>query len=181
MKKIALVLFFLASFQTQAQKYFTRTGVTELLASVDLYDSIKIYNRSTSAVFEPKTGDLSTLIFVQAFQFNRAILENSFNNEIMESDIYPKASFKGKVKDFNIKEIITRKSFNVNGVLTIKGITKNVETVGTFIKKENNELWLKGTFTVNPKDFNIKIPDLVKDRVGRFIDLTVYLKLKEKK
>lgn len=180
MKKIAFILCFIA-FQVQAQKYYTRTGVTELMASVNLYDSIRVYNWSTSAVFEPKTGDLSTLIFVKAFKFNRAILENSFNNEIMESQTYPKASFKGKVKGFNIKEIINRKTFNVSGTLTIKGITKNVETTGTFIKKENKELWLKGTFTVNPKDFNIKIPDLVKDRVGRFIDLTVYLKLKEKK
>ncbi|MDT7832614.1 YceI family protein [Flavobacteriaceae bacterium S356] len=179
MKKIVLILCFITSFQALAQQYYTRTGVTELMASVNLYDSIKIYNWSTSVVLDAKNGDLSAIIFVKAFQFNRVILESSFNDEVMESDIYPKATFKGKIHDFD-PEIGTRKEFKISGELTIKGIQKKAETTSFISKKKNGELWLMATFTMNPKDFNIKIPDLVKDRVGRFIDLTVYFKLKKK-
>lgn len=180
MKKILFIICLIATFQVGAQKYFTRTGVTELMALVDLYDSIKVYNRSTTVIFNTETKDLSALIFIKAFQFNRAIVENGFNKDLMESDIYPKASFKGKAEDFDFTKFKDRKKYSIHGMLTIKGITKEASTLGTFIKKKD-ELWLKATFTMNPKDFNIQIPDLIKHRVGRFIDLTVYLKLKEQK
>lgn len=179
MKKILFLFSIIASLQVQSQKYYTRTGVTELMASVDLYDSIKIYNWSTSVVLDAKTGEFSALIFVRAFQFNKALSESIFNTDLMESDKYPKATFKGKIIAFSTDSIVDRKSFKINGELSIKGTQKKAETIG-YISKKNKELWLKASFTLNPEDYNIRIPGLFRDRVGRFIDLTVYLKLKKK-
>jgi len=105
MKKIALILFLLISFSTFAQKYFTKTGNTQFKASVQAFEPVEATNNSTTAIININSGEIASLLFVKAFNFRVALMQEHFNENYMDSGTFPKAIFKGLISDFNLSEI----------------------------------------------------------------------------
>lgn len=98
----------------------------------------------------------------------------------MDSDKYPKATFRGKVDGFNLTEVDTKKEYTIKGTLTVRGVKKDIETVGTF-SKSGNSLKLNASFSVKPQDFDIKIPSIVRKKIAKSINVTLDYELNEKK
>ena len=95
MKKIALILFLLISFSTFAQKYFTKTGNTQFKASVEAFEPVEATNNSTTAIININSGEIASLLFIKAFNFRVALMQEHFNENYMDSSTFPKATFKG--------------------------------------------------------------------------------------
>lgn len=180
MKKILICFICFASFNLSAQKYYTKTGTTELKASVAAFEPVEATNKSTSVVLKADTGDIAALLFVKAFRFRVALMEEHFNENYMDSDKFPKATFKGKVTDFNLADISTEKEYTIKGTLTVRGIKKEIETTGKFLKKDG-KISLNVMFSVKPQDFDIKIPSIVREKIAKTINLTLNYELVEKK
>lgn len=180
MKKIALIILFFVSIQLSAQKFYTKTGTTDLKASVEAFEPVEAVNKSTSVVLKADTGDIASLLFIKAFRFRVALMEEHFNENYMDSDKFPKATFKGKVEDFDLSKIEGTKEFKIKGTLTVRGIKKEIETMGSFSKK-GDKLHLNASFSVKPQDFNIKIPGIVREKIAKTIILTLDYELIEKK
>lgn len=180
MKKIALITFCFVSIQLCAQKFYTKTGVTDLKASVEAFEPVEATNKSTSVLLKSDSGDIAALLFIKAFRFRVALMEEHFNENYMDSDKFPKATFKGKVEDFNLSEIEGSKKLKIKGTLTVRGIKKEIETMGTFTKKDG-KLHLNASFSVKPQDFEIKIPSIVREKIAKTIILTLNYELIEKK
>ncbi len=65
-------------------------------------------------------------------------MQEHFNENYMDSGTFPKATFKGLISDFNLSEISnTEKKLSLKGILTVRGVEKEIETLATFSKKEN--------------------------------------------
>jgi len=96
----------------------------------------------------------------------------------MESDKFPKAEFKGTL--INNSSVNYKKSgtynVQVKGLLTIRGITKEVQSNGT-LKVNNDNIKANSTFNIALADYGIKIPSLVKDKIAKTIKITVDAKL----
>ena len=105
MKKVALVLFLLISFSTFAQKYYTKTGNTQFKASVEAFEPVEATNNSTTAIINVTSGEIASLLFVKAFNFRVALMQEHFNENYMDSSTFPKATFKGLISDFNLSDI----------------------------------------------------------------------------
>jgi polyisoprenoid-binding protein YceI len=84
-------------------------------------------------------------------------MQEHFNDNYMESDKFPKATFKGKIKDLSKVDFNKEGVYNVEveGDLTIKGTTKKITATGT-IEVKNGQIISKATFPVTLKDFNVK-------------------------
>ncbi len=180
MKKI-IFLFVLVSAQTVlSQTYFTRTGMTEFKASVEAFEPVEAKNNSTTAILKAGSGDIAAQLFINAFQFRVALMQEHFNENYMDSDKYPKAVFRGKIKDFDKGSIDPNKAYALTGTLTIRGIKKDVETT-VKISTSNNTIKLTSSFSVAPEDFGIKIPSIVSNKIAEKINISLDYELVEKK
>ncbi|MEY3397948.1 MAG: hypothetical protein RL220_542 [Bacteroidota bacterium] len=180
-KVLILALAVAFSLQADAQKYFTRTGFVSFFSSTKMED-IKAENNKVASVLDASTGDVEFTILVKSFVFEKALMQEHFNENYMESDTYPKSTFKGKVENMSSVKIGTAGTYNVkvSGDLTMHGVTKKVTTDATFTVKDG-KLSAASTFYVNPKDYNIAIPSVVQENISDKIEVKVLLNLDEMK
>jgi len=177
---IVIIIGLLMASQLNAQKYFTRTGMTQFKASEKAYEPVEANNNSTTAILNTKTGQVAAQVFIAAFQFDNALMQEHFNENYMDSHQYPKATFKGILEDFSKNKLTSDSSFDLDGTLTIKGIEKEIHTK-VYLKEENNRLYITSNFSVKPEDFDIKIPSIVRDKIAQQIQISIAYEFIEKK
>jgi hypothetical protein len=161
-----VLLIFLVTSNGFAQKLITKTGNLKFQASMPSFEEVAAENKSVSAVLEQSTGDFAALVLIKGFRFKVALMEEHFNENYMESEKFSKATFKGKIEDFDVSKITnTTKNFTLKGDLTIHGKTK---TVSAIIKISNvpNGVYATGSFDVKPNDFDIDIPSIVSKKIA---------------
>ena len=179
MKYILILVLFVSNMAT-AQKHFTKTGLTTFKASVDTFEPIEAKNESTTVILNTETGAIAALLFVKAFHFEIALMQEHFNENYMDSSRYPKATFSGNIQNFSFEELSDyQKEHKIHGVLTIRGIEKKI-TISCLLKKIKNGLSLKTNFNVFASDFEIKIPKVVRNKISQEINITAEYDLIEK-
>ena len=99
-KNILIILYVLLSFSFAKDRYITREGVIGFFSSTPLED-IKAINKQVSCVLDKGTGECAFQRPIKGFTFNNALMQEHFNESYLESDIYPKIVFKGKILDWN--------------------------------------------------------------------------------
>jgi polyisoprenoid-binding protein YceI len=152
-----------------AQKCMTRTGKISFDASAPKsLEKIEAVNNEVATVVDEQKGDIVFQVLVKSFKFERALMQEHFNENYMESDKFPKADFKGSIT--NISEINFTKdgtyNVKVSGKLTVHGVTNEVTEPGTIVVEGNNAT-LKTKFTIKLKDYNIDVPSVVGDKIGK--------------
>ena len=178
MKKIIVMLFlFVGILNVSAQKYATKTGSLKFEATVDAVEEIAAENKNTSAILESATGDIAVLTLMKGFRFKVALMEEHFNENYVESDKFPKATFKGKVEEFDASKLsATAKAFKISGDLTLHGKTKKI-IANAKISKSGDKITVTGNFDVKPEDFDIEIPKIVSKKISDKIKVNFNLSL----
>ncbi len=162
----ALLLVIVANTSGFAQKLITKTGNIKFQASMPSYEEVAAESKSVSAVLDQTTGDFASLVLIKGFRFKVALMEEHFNENYIESEKFPKATFKGKIEDFDSSKITNSpKNFTLKGDLTIHGKTKPVSVI-VKISKAPNGINAIGTFEAKPEDFDIEIPSLVRKKIA---------------
>ncbi len=177
MKNLLLMLFFILPFagSSFAQRYFTKSGTIGFDATTPSSpEKIEGTNRTATCVVDTKSGAIQFAVLMKGFAFERALMEEHFNENYMESDKFPKAEFKGKIKD--TEQIDFSKdgthSVKVKGDLTLHGQTKEVETTGK-LQVAGGKINASASFNVKMSDFDISIPGLVADKVAKTAKINV--------
>lgn len=174
---IVTVLILMAGLSQAQDKYFTKTGKIEFFSKASMED-IDAKNKTVAAILDTKTGTLQFSVLMKGFEFPKALMQEHFNENYIESDKFPKAEFKGTIinnADINYSKEGTYTA-KVKGKLTLHGITKNVETTGT-MKVDGGKLNSNAAFNILLSDYNIKIPSVVKEKLSNSIKITVDCKL----
>ena len=166
----SLLLFAAAS---QAQKYYTKNGNISFFSKASL-EKINADNNQVMSVLNTQNGDLQFSVLIKSFHFEKALMEEHFNENYMESDKFPKATFKGAVADISKVSFTTDGMYNVtvSGDLTMHGVTKKVSTTGTITIK-GGKISADAKFFVKLADYNISIPKLVKDNIAESVEIKV--------
>lgn len=181
MKKSILIAIVLLSQTLVAQKYFTKTGTTKFQASEKSFVPVKAINKKTLAILNNETGEIATQLFITDFQFKVSLMQEHFNENYMDSDEHPKATFVGKLTDFQFDNLSEEKTtFNLKGTLTIKEKQKEINT-SAVVNLNGNDLKITSKFTVKPADFNIKIPSIVSKKIAENVQISINYLLSEKK
>jgi polyisoprenoid-binding protein YceI len=167
MKKLILAIALLNSFTGYAQKYMTKTGSVDFSATSSI-EKIEGTDKSVACLLDAQTATLNLVIQVKSFVFEKQLMQEHFNENYMETDLYPKATFRGTLG--NIKSIDFTKDgeypTTTNGKLSIHGVTKDVQVKGKVIVKGNKPT-LQASFSVLLSDYNILIPGPVKDKISK--------------
>ena len=178
--RIIFIVFALLSLPANGQKYFTRSGITEFEASEKAFEPIEAINESTTAIMDLSSGVIVSQVFMAGFQFKNALMQEHFNENYMESNQYPKATFKGKLDNFSLDDLKSNEPIPLSGMLTIKGVEKKIQTT-VRITQDQSGLSLTAMFAVNPEDFNIKIPVIVQEKIADMVHINLNYQLVEKK
>lgn len=179
MKKYITLLLISISILCQAQdKMLTKNGIVTFEASVPSFEEIKAKSSAASCIINTNTGEIASLVLMKSFRFKIALMEEHFNENYVESDKFPKATFKGKIQDFDYSKIAsTPKNYTIKGVLEMHGKSKEVTTIAT-IKKGKDGLDIQAVFTINTDDFDIEIPNIVSKKVSKKVTIALDFILK---
>ena len=178
MKKILLLFLLILSNTIDAQEKMTTTnGVITFEASIPFFEAVEAKNEALNCVLKTKRGTISFVTYVRSFRFKRALMEEHFNENYLESKRYPKASFKGSIEKFDLEDLkATSKAYYVRGKITIHGESKNIRVIAQ-IKKTKKGIELNSNFTLNTDDFDIEIPFIVRSKISKKVDVSVYSNL----
>jgi hypothetical protein len=182
MKKVTYLILLLVSLSITSQnRYLTKTGTVEFEASVPSFEEVKAINNSTTAIINSETGEFAALVLIKGFRFKNALMEEHFNENYAESDLYTKATFKGKIINFSLDGLNSEvKTFSLKGKLTFHGKTKTLEGLTLEIKKNEDIITISGKFTADASDFDIKIPKIVRSKISEDITVSFKFELKKK-
>jgi polyisoprenoid-binding protein YceI len=169
---ILLITVFAVSGQT---KYFTRNGKVNFdSTSPSSPEKIEGKNEKATSVMDVATGQMEFAVLMKAFIFEKALMEEHFNENYVESDKFPKATFKGMIKNLNEINLTKDGTYTakISGKLSVHGVTKDIETTGTFIVKAGI-ISAKSVFKILLANYNIEVPSLVQDKVAKEASITV--------
>lgn len=185
MKLYLFNFFLLFSITISAQKYYTKTGITEFDGSKAAFEPIKAKNTSSISAIDVSNGNIAALIKIKDFEFRLGLMQEHFNENYLESYKYPKSTFEGNIElstgsifdgkteifdyglvDENFMDII------IKGQLTIKGVTKDIIATGK-IKKIENDLNLISSFSIKLSDFNVRIPKVVFMKIDEVVKINL--------
>ena len=172
MKKIISILLFVLAHNSFGQKEMTTTaGVISFEASVPFYEEVTATNKTVSCILTPKNGAVNIIVPMKEFRFKLSLMEEHFNEKYLESEHYPYAYFKGTIVGFNLNTIDpTPKEFKLKGELKIHGKTKKINTL-VVLKQIDTKLEIVSDFTINVKDFNIEIPEILSMKVSETVTI----------
>ena len=164
--KIKIVTFvcLILSLGMYSQPLKTRSGEIKFEASMPSFEQIAAKNNTVSCIFDTATGKIAALALIKEFRFKLPLMEEHFNENYIESDQFPKATFKGKIAGLDAKKVSATKTvYDVEGDLTIHGVTKKVKTK-IYLSSNGGKVAASGSFSVHAQDYNIEIPNLVKEK-----------------
>ncbi|MGZ5135792.1 MAG: YceI family protein [Flavitalea sp.] len=176
MKNISVLFLFLSlSIAGLGQKYFTKNGQINFNATAaSSPERIEGINRSATCVVDTKSGNMQFAVLMKGFAFERALMEEHFNENYVESNKFPKGEFKGEIKNIEKVDFSRDGTYpvKVKGKLTMHGESKDVETDARIII-QNGKIKASAEINVLLADYKISIPGLVADKVSKTAKITI--------
>lgn len=157
--------------KVQSQVYHTRTAIIQFSSKTPLED-IYAENKQVYAAVDLSKKTIAFSMLLKGFLFKKALMQEHFNENYVESDKYPKASFSGSFNG-EISEV-ANKSVTVTGKINIHGVEKDLSVTASLQLREG-QLQGESDFKLVPEDFNIRIPGLVRDKIAKEINVRVQM------
>jgi polyisoprenoid-binding protein YceI len=167
MKAYLSIFALIIGLSASAQQYITRQGTLSFDAGSPLED-ITATSNSATAVYDASDGKLGVQVLMTSFQFKRALMQEHFNENYVESEVYPKAVFKGRFDDGR-----------AIGALTIHGVTQDINVPAT-LTEENEIAHLLLEFEATIEEFGIAIPGAVANKIDKQAKIQVDCKMQSR-
>ena len=162
--------------RAEALQFMTREGQVHFFSSTPLED-IEADNGQMSAILDEATGGFAFQVQMRAFHFPKALMEEHFNESYVESDAFPKATFRGTLKPWEPSaeakgptEVVAEGEFDFHGVKTTRSIP------GEIMRKDGKWV-LDARFTIALKEHDIQVPAVVRDNIAASIAVDVHAEL----
>jgi hypothetical protein len=183
MKNYFFVILLFLSFANlvSAQKYYSKAGNIHFISETPL-ENIEATNNGAYAVMDAGSGQIEWSVLIKGFKFQKALQQEHFNENYMESDKFPKALFKGRLVKGSSVNCSQNGDYKVNveGDMTIHGITKPL-SAPALITVSNGKIRMSGSFTLKIADYGIKVPKVVRNNIAETVQVTVNAELQELK
>lgn len=184
---------------TRMPKRFIITTVFMLLLGSSFREPVNIFNISRGKIIFSSDAPLELItaasnelkglietekkqfafsVKIRSFKgFNSGFQKEHFNENYLESDKYPDATFSGKIiedVDFAKNQVL---SVRAKGKLTVHGVSKE-RIIKSDMTIKNGAIHIKSNFTVLLADHNIPIPKVVHEKLASEIKVEVNSELK---
>lgn len=180
MRSLLLSTFILCSVLANAQgKFFTRDGHVKFFSATPV-ENIEADNHKLTCVLDATSMKFEFAALMKSFEFEKPLMEEHFNENYVESTKFPKATFKGSVQGLDgsdMAKLAAGTKVVAKGTMTIHGVSKEVELPAT-IESKDGGYYISCKFVVVPEDYDIEIPNTVRDNIAKEIEVTVMAQLK---
>ena len=134
-------------------------------------------NDKATSVIDASTGAIEFALLMKAFAFEKALMQEHFNENYVESDKFPKATFKGNITNMSSINLSKDGTYpaTVKGQMTLHGETKEVTAPGTITVKGGAITAAKSEFKLLLSDLKVEIPSVVADKVAKEAKISVDL------
>ena len=155
-------------------RYATRTGEVTGHSETPM-ENIDAVNHKATSVLDLASGQIQVSMLIKAFEFEKALMQEHFNENYMESNTYPKASFKGTLKGVSPEQLKEPGAYEaqVEGELTIHGVARPVKSKGTVTVAGDGTISASSDLVVRPEDHGIKVPGLVRKKIADEVQVNV--------
>jgi hypothetical protein len=171
-KYFLLTIYLMATTALWSQKQLTREAYIKFYSETPV-ENIEASTKKASSVINLENGDFVCQVLMKSFHFEKALMQEHFNENYVESEKYPKAVFKGKMLDWNAIDLSKEMDYEytAKGVMQMHGAEKEVEAECLFQVK-GGQLTISTVFKLVPEDFNIEIPSTVRENIAKEIEVT---------
>lgn len=171
MKKFIIILFFALCIQSFGQeRLLDKAGQVRFYSEAPV-ENIEATNNQALAIFDVGTNKVAASVLMKGFHFEKALMEEHFNENYVESDKYPKATFSGTLSepiDLSKEGEVT---VTLNGEMALHG-EKNPLTCDVLFTISEDKIAVSTSFMVRVADYKIKIPSLVIDNIAEEVEVT---------
>jgi polyisoprenoid-binding protein YceI len=177
MKRLSIILLLLSLFLVaEAQKYMTKNGYIGFFSGTPIED-IKADNNQVASVIDISTGEIVFQVLIKSFKFEKALMEEHFNENYLESDKFPRSTFRGKITNLSTVDFTRPGLYDVKveGELNMHDVTNKISVNGT-IEVTSGGINANSKFNIAPEDYKIKIPSVVRNNIAKIIEITVTIK-----
>ncbi|MEY3918207.1 MAG: hypothetical protein RLZZ132_542 [Bacteroidota bacterium] len=170
MKKLLLLALLFIGFQSKAQLYITTNGEVSFFSKTPMED-IDAVNKSVSSIINTATNEVAVQMRITNFVFPNKLMQEHFNENYLESEKFPSATFKGKIKeDVDLTKAGTY-PISASGSATIHGVTRPIELKGTIVST-GSTLALTCQFEVRLVDYKVDIPKIVFAKIAEVVKVS---------
>ena len=153
-----------------AQKYKVIKSYVRFYSEAPV-ENIEAVNMQSSSIFDLQTGKIAFSIPIREFHFDKKLMREHFNENYLESDKFPNATFQGKITNFDINKTTLQPAI-AKGLITIHGVERDIEIPGE-IQASTNYLKIKAKFNVTLEDYDVKIPSIVYYNISEIVEVTI--------
>ena len=177
---LAIITLSLFSYNLQAQAKYNLQKTEIVFNSKTPVETIRAVNNNAQGIVATGKNIFLVRVPIQAFKFKRRLQQTHFNENYMESNKYPNATYRGKIEgNYSLSKDGVYK-VTTKGDLTIHGV-KKARTVPATITVKNGVATLSTSFKVKPKEHGIKIPKVVTEKIAEEIGVSIKAELKVRK
>lgn len=178
-KLVVLATLMFGTFSSFAQLLSTSTSRVTFFSSTPIED-IKAEANSGLMVVNTQTQAIAFSVNNESFSFPNKLMQEHFNEKYMESELYPKSTFTGKLAEPIDWKSDGEHTVNVVGKLKIHGVEQDRTIQGT-IRIVGGVPQIESTFMVKNADHNIKILKSVIGKISDEIEVKIAATLAPKK
>ena len=172
MKKVILLIAgVVITSLTHAQIYAAKSCVTHFFSKTSMKD-IEAKSNTAKPVLDAASGNFQMRVQNTSFKFESSFMEEHFNENYMESEKYPYATFKGKINEKVDYAKDGETKVTCTGTMEMHGTTQQITISGTVTVK-GKEVTLYSKFKVKPADYKIKVPSLYVKEIAEEIDVDI--------
>lgn len=112
------------------------------------------------------TGEVFFKVPMRSFDFKQGLMRQHFNNDYLQTEKYPFATFDGKIENFTPLKGDGTYPVTIEGKMTIHGVTKEYTEPGT-LELKNGRLTATTAFNISVTDHHIEIPSILSYHVAK--------------
>ncbi|MBI2967676.1 MAG: YceI family protein [Bacteroidetes bacterium] len=142
-------------------------------------EDIEAINDDAKSLINPLKSEIGVAVMIRGFRFKKALMQEHFNENYMESGKFPKATFKGQINepvDFGKNSTI---DMTATGTLEIHGIKKETTLKGK-MEIVNGKIILNSKFKVKLAGYDIEIPSIVSKNIAEEVEVFFYAEYRMK-
>ena len=178
MKKLVFITLLFIGFQSKAQLFMTTTGEVSFFSKTPMED-IDALNKSVSSIINTATNEVAVQMRITNFVFPNKLMQEHFNENYLESEKFPSATFKGKIKESVDLTVPGTYPISASGSATIHGVTRPIELKGNIVSS-GTSLTLTCQFDVKLVDYKVDIPKIVFAKIAEVIKVSAKMNYTKK-
>jgi len=156
------------------QKYLSDKSTVTFFSEAPV-ENIKATSEEASSIFDMGSGKIAFSVPIKSFQFRKSLMQKHFNENYMDSEKYPKATFEGKIT--NYQAVDGSYKARASGEMTIHGKTNKIEVDGDVIINDQT-ITISAVFPIALKDYKIKIPKILFSNIAEVVEVDVSFQYK---